>query len=102
MTGYPAKFDTPNLPNAACTTSDPELFYADDCVDPDKVAIELARTVCMGCAERVKCLGWAMQNENYGMWGGLTANERKNFKRGKHHKLVQVAALGLIELPNRK
>jgi WhiB family redox-sensing transcriptional regulator len=102
MTGYPAKFDTPNLPNAACTTSDPELFYADDCINPDKVLIEKAREICITCPERIKCLNWAMVKENYGMWGGLTANERKDFKRGRFHKLKHVAKIGLIDLTKRE
>lgn len=102
MTGYPAKFDTPNLPNANCTRTDPELFYAEDCVNPDKALVESARAVCIPCTERLKCLEWGLVKENYGMWGGLTSNERKDFKRGRFHKLTHVVHLGLIELPTRE
>jgi hypothetical protein len=98
VTGYYPKFTIPNLPNASCNdkTIDPDIFYADDCQIPDKAVVEKAREICLPCVERVACLMWALQNETFGMWGGMTANERRYFKQRKMKKLEHLKDLGLI------
>jgi WhiB family redox-sensing transcriptional regulator len=96
MTGYLSRVHSPDLPQAACTNANPELFFAEDCVNPNAEAIAEARAICSPCAERINCLMWGLQNENFGMWGGLTANERRYYRQGKLYKLTQVRELGLI------
>lgn len=96
MTGYLPKVASPNLPNAACVKVDPEIFFAEDCQYPDKEVVEQARNICLGCLDRVPCLMWGLGNEDFGMWGGLTANERKDFKKRKMKRLTHVKNLGLI------
>ena len=45
---------------------DPELFFAES---PDDV--ELAKSLCGGCAARLVCLAGAMERaEPWGVWGG--------------------------------
>lgn len=40
---------------------------------------ERAKAICEGCSVRSDCLDHALQvNERYGIWGGLTENERKH------------------------
>jgi hypothetical protein len=39
---------------------------------------------------------WGLQGEEYGMFGGLTANERELFKARDLRKLQHVKDLGLI------
>ena len=98
MTGHLPKLVSPNLPNALCADNrvDPELFYSDDVQQPDKDRVELARTICLQCVDRVPCLLWGLQNEAHGMWGGMTANERKDFKRRKLNKLQHLVELGIL------
>ena len=98
MTGHLPKIASPNLPNALCADNrvNPELFYADDCQQPDKAVVEQARAICIQCPVRVPCLQWALQNEDFGMWGGLTANERRDFKRRKLRRLKHLEELDLI------
>ena len=96
MTGYLSRLQTPNLPNAACTNVDPEIFYAEDQIHPDTEAVEEARLVCASCAEQKSCLVWGLDHENYGMWGGLTANERRYYLKGRYEKLKQAIDLELI------
>jgi len=81
---------------AACRNHDPEIFYAEESVIPDLEVIESARAICVGCPERIPCLDYALKNENWGMWGGLTASERRYFRRGKYHKIQKVIKLKLI------
>ncbi|WP_336873902.1 WhiB family transcriptional regulator [Rhodococcus qingshengii] len=41
-------------------------------------AVRPAKRVCAGCEVRVDCLAFALANdERFGVWGGLTASERR-------------------------
>lgn len=45
---------------------DPELFFAEAPCD-----VELAKSLCMGCAARIACLAGAIERrEPWGVWGG--------------------------------
>jgi WhiB family redox-sensing transcriptional regulator len=56
---------------AACTSEDPELFFP---VGEDGPA----KTVCRECPVRAECLRWALDHgEDYGVWGGMSADERR-------------------------
>jgi hypothetical protein len=39
---------------------------------------------------------WALQNEDYGLWGGYTANERRYFKKRKLNKLQHLKDLNIL------
>lgn len=73
---------------ASCATVDPELFF------PDKGGSLLdAIAICAGCPVRLQCLDDALAYESqpgvdtYGVWGGLTAEQRKAL-RGHNRKPV--------------
>ncbi|PBC76168.1 transcription factor WhiB [Streptomyces sp. TLI_235] len=78
-----------DLRGAACQGVDPNLFYAEpDVDDPDadpaasEFAVRRAKMVCAGCPVRQMCLALALdRNEPYGIFGGLTADERRTLKR---------------------
>ena len=38
--------------------------------------INSLRSICTSCPIWKECLTYAMENENYGMWGGMTSVER--------------------------
>ena len=38
--------------------------------------INSVRSVCLSCPIWKDCLTYAFQHENYGMWGGMTSQER--------------------------
>jgi Transcription factor WhiB len=55
---------------AACADQDPELWFSDS---PQNIARAMA--ICQGCADRLPCLGGAMQRrETHGIWGGTDLN----------------------------
>jgi WhiB family redox-sensing transcriptional regulator len=75
---YPksASFDAPE---AACRKADPDLFFPND---GDNVAqIAEAKAVCAGCSVRDDCLAFALKYPQYGIWGGLTDEERRKLRR---------------------
>lgn len=64
----------------ACAQSDPEVWFRDGKggrSSEDRFAIR----ICRRCKIKDECLQWAMENEDWGIWGGLTAEERRKRRR---------------------
>lgn len=66
---------------ANCATADPELFFnPDPNTADDRGRIMQAKKVCRGCQVIAQCLD-ANMSEPRGIFGGLTANERRLQRR---------------------
>jgi WhiB family redox-sensing transcriptional regulator len=62
---------------AACFGIEPDLFFP---VSEDVAGPALA--FCCSCRIREECLAWALKNgERYGVWGGLTEQQRRRMQR---------------------
>jgi WhiB family redox-sensing transcriptional regulator len=71
---------------AACRGTDTADFYhPDNERGPSRVRREArAKAVCSGCPVIANCRRWAlMVREPYGVWGGLSAEEREAVLMGK-------------------
>jgi WhiB family transcriptional regulator, redox-sensing transcriptional regulator len=66
---------------AACRDEDPELFYPVGDSGPALLQIAEAKAVCRRCPVIRDCLSWALVRENDGVWGGMSADERRVLKR---------------------
>jgi WhiB family redox-sensing transcriptional regulator len=67
---------------AACLDVDPELSFPIGNSDPALRQIENAKAVCSRCEVFETCLSWAMESrQDDGVWGGLSADERRALKR---------------------
>lgn len=66
--------------NAKCVGTDVEVFYLPygaRMADKRKRIAE-AKKVCAGCSVREQCLTYALDiQEPYGVWGGLSEEERR-------------------------
>ena len=63
-----------------------ELFYT----ERSTLATARAKALCRVCPVQQQCLEYALTNsENIGIWGGMTANERRNYKR-RQRKLMRM------------
>lgn len=62
---------------------DPDVFFGrNDKLPMTKREVEAARQVCKACPVARECLMAAFQNrEDYGVWGGLTVEERKRARQ---------------------
>lgn len=62
---------------ALCAETDPEIFY------PEKGGgTRAAKQVCRACPVRTPCLEFALEHdERWGVYGGLSPNQRKGLKR---------------------
>jgi WhiB family redox-sensing transcriptional regulator len=61
----------PNLSAGACAGLDTEMFFSDSTSTTAR-----AKAICSQCPVRDLCLDWAIQNAEFGVFGGLTAKER--------------------------
>lgn len=67
---------------AACRDKDPELFFPVGNTGAALKQIEEAKAVCRTCPVTDQCLKWALDtNQDSGIWGGLTEDERRALKR---------------------
>jgi WhiB family redox-sensing transcriptional regulator len=63
---------------ARCRGVDPEIFHPVN----DDVGADEAKAICAACAVREPCLEYALATrEKDGVWGGLTARERRRVIR---------------------
>jgi WhiB family redox-sensing transcriptional regulator len=62
---------------ALCAQTDPEAFF------PEKGgSTREAKRICVSCEVKQECLEYAlMQDERFGIWGGLSERERRRLKR---------------------
>ena len=68
---------------AACTGKQ-ELFFNDN----KGTLVREAKAICGMCPVQSQCLAHAMKHQEYGIWGGLTANERRVARRMKRRELA--------------
>jgi WhiB family redox-sensing transcriptional regulator len=69
---------------ARCRDIDPELFFPVGITGPAGDQIGKAKAVCALCPVQGECLTWAMgagSQAQYGIWGGLTEEERRIWRR---------------------
>ena len=63
---------------AICVGEDPNLFfpsYGDFGI--------VARQVCAGCPVRLDCIEYAVDADEFGIWGGLDQEQRRKLVRGR-------------------
>ena len=83
----------------ACKGAPTNLFYA---VEENRkinewIEIGILRTMCGGCPIYKQCLAYALGNENYGVWGGMTTHERNAFNGKAPEKQTREIILELAE-----
>jgi hypothetical protein len=59
-----------------CATTDPEAFFPEKGLGGQR-SVKLAKSMCRSCPYTVKCLQWAIDNKETGIWGGTTEKERR-------------------------
>jgi WhiB family redox-sensing transcriptional regulator len=87
LTSLPDVANEPWRTRAACSGTDPELFFAGD-----PASVESARALCAGCPVRNPCLQDALAlGEMHGVWGGMPEGQRRRLIRSRRRQ-VRVAA----------
>lgn len=64
-----------------CATSDPEMFFLPK-GQQATAELQMAKALCAECPVKPECLTYAVaSNEQFGIWGGLTASERSRLRK---------------------
>lgn len=76
----------PQFENPLCAQVDPEIFFPDEEDDSANFVANSftytdAKKVCDMCEYRVECASWAIKNEPYGFWGGLSPAQRRTIRK---------------------
>jgi WhiB family redox-sensing transcriptional regulator len=70
--------------HAACQEADPEVFFPVGVTGAAVPAIAAAKAICAECAAQAACLEFAVTtNQEYGIWGGLSEEERRDVRRAR-------------------
>jgi WhiB family redox-sensing transcriptional regulator len=64
-----------------CIGEDPEVFFPSR-GNPGSEA----REICTACRVRHECLKYAIDADEFGIWGGLDQTERRNLRRRQRRK----------------
>ena len=67
---------------ASCRDTDPDLFFPVGTTGPAIEQIENAKAVCRQCDAQRECLEFALAtNQDSGIWGGTSEEERRKLRR---------------------
>ncbi|MDQ1436794.1 MAG: WhiB family transcriptional regulator, redox-sensing transcriptional regulator [Acidimicrobiaceae bacterium] len=67
---------------SACRYEDVNLFFPAGVTGPAEHQIKQAKAICARCPVRDTCLAFAIEtNQEYGVWGGTTEDERRVLRR---------------------
>lgn len=70
---------------ASCRDYDAEIWFPVGVGAVADADTALAKSVCMGCPVRTDCLTQALtERVEFGVWGGMTEDERETVLRGTH------------------
>lgn len=64
-----------------CASNDPEIWFTET-----KRGIEAAKSVCRQCPIRTPCGQYAIANGEYGVWGGLSDDDRAKLRGGTRRR----------------
>ncbi len=68
--------------DAACAGESTDLFFPIGTSGHAARQAEEAKRICKGCPVSIACLHWAITSgTEHGVWGGLTEEERRAWKR---------------------
>jgi WhiB family redox-sensing transcriptional regulator len=78
--------------DANCRGLSPDIFYVDQKKSPESAELTReALRVCRACDVQVECLTYALNiRELDGVWGGMTAEQRRELLRGTPRPLPSI------------
>jgi WhiB family redox-sensing transcriptional regulator len=72
---------------ASCRDVDPDLFFPIGTTGIAIDQVDAAKRICASCSVREPCLEFALaSNQDAGVWGGLTEDERRTLKRARQRR----------------
>jgi WhiB family redox-sensing transcriptional regulator len=72
--------------HALCKEVDPQIFFE----ETPGVKSTAAKSVCRRCDVQPQCLEYALNHNEWGIWGGTSINQRKLLRRQRGIRLSPV------------
>jgi WhiB family redox-sensing transcriptional regulator len=80
---------------AACADVDPLIFFPVGVSEEAQAATDVAKSICAECPVAQECLLFAVTtNQEYGVWGGLDEEERKEVRRAWRRASARSVSVG--------
>ncbi len=77
--------------DAACKSLPLEMFFP-----PAEQEADAAKAICSGCTVKEPCLEAALAaGERFGIWGGLTSDERQTIAARRRARTARAKAAGI-------
>ncbi|MFI1194042.1 WhiB family transcriptional regulator [Micromonospora sp. NPDC020750] len=76
----------------ACRDRDPERWFPVGTTGPALVQAEQAKAICRRCPVKDECLSWALDNQKFGVAGGMDEDERRTYKHSTATHTMRLAA----------
>ena len=78
---------------SACRDTSPSLFFPVGTTGPAVDQIEAAKAICRSCPAQAQCLEFALAtNQESGVWGGTSEEERRKLRKVWLSRQRQAAA----------
>ena len=71
-----SKVDLSWMIHGACVGDDRDLWFPDA-----GGSTRAARQICNGCSVKQQCLDYAVVYEDFGIWGGMSPEQRNRYRR---------------------
>ena len=76
--------------NPACATVGGDFWFPEnDATSRNTTEVAIAKSICRRCPHKTECAEWGIQNENFGIWGGLNEGQRRLVRRKRRLKLKE-------------
>lgn len=69
------------MKRSRCKNTPHDLFFPENPDPNPELTQQVIEEFCQGCCVQQDCLMYALEYEEYGVWGGFTEQQRKEFKR---------------------
>lgn len=88
---YTLKYDPSLFEGASCKGMDTQQFYPEGRRAPLQQQ-RFISMVCHLCPVREACMEWGLAHEKYGIWGGLTEEQRHLYRKAMKWGVVDLTA----------
>lgn len=78
----------PDFTDASCAGIGIEPFFEDEENHGKFTNLKTVRVICASCPVNAACAEWGLHHEKYGIWGGLTPEERNRIRKVRNITLV--------------
>lgn len=59
--------------------------------------VQMAKSICGSCIHKMECAEWGIQHENFGIWGGLTQQDRNRIRNRLNIIVKEVGVVNFTE-----